>query len=162
MTGFEKTRLPHTQYQTYDFTRNGLLAQCTIIFHCWPCFKATSLVSVAAFLRPCVSLEWHFGAIEWSWLSCIGAWRAGQATKGWPMSVIFNLECCEHKKAPNWTSGFQLSLYSILYSYIKLTLLPPPTHHPYYYHLQYHYRYEKRCSKQPEFWVFESYSPTQL
>ena len=29
------------------------------------------------FLRPCVSLEWHFGAIGWSWLSCIGAWRAG-------------------------------------------------------------------------------------
>ena len=26
MTGFEKTWLPHTQYQTYDFTRNGLLA----------------------------------------------------------------------------------------------------------------------------------------
>ena len=90
MTGFEKTRLPHSQYQTYDFTRNGLLAQYTTIFHCWPCSKATGLVSVAAFLRSCVSLEWHFGAIGWSWLSCIGAWRAGQPTKGWPMSVIFN------------------------------------------------------------------------
>ena len=98
MTGFEKTQLPHTQYQTYDFTRNELLAQYTIIFHCWPWSKATSLVSVAAFLRPYVSLEWHFGTIGWSWLSSIGAWRAGQATKGWPMSVIFNLECCEHKK----------------------------------------------------------------
>ena len=87
-----------------------------------------------SFLRPCVSLEWHFGTIRWSWLSCIGAWRAGQATKGWPMSVIFNLECCEHKKgpvgSPNWTSGFQLSSYSILYSYIKPTLLPPPTTTP--------------------------------
>jgi len=60
----------------------------------------TSLVSVAAFLRPCVSLGWHFGIIRWSWLSCICAWRAGQATKGWPMSVIFNLECCEHKEGP--------------------------------------------------------------
>ena len=79
VTGFEKTRLPHTQYQTYVFTRNGLLAQYTIIFHCWPCSKATSLVAVAAFLRPCVNLEWHFGAIKWSWLSCIGAWRAGLA-----------------------------------------------------------------------------------
>ena len=98
VTGFEKTRLPHTQYQTYDFTRNGLLAQYTIIFHCWPCSKVTGLVSVATFLRPCVSLEWHFGAIGWSRLSCIGAWRAGQAMKAWPMSVIFNLECCEHKK----------------------------------------------------------------
>ena len=43
-----------------------------------------------------------------------------------------------------------------LYSYIK------PTHRTYYYHLQYHYRHKKSCSKQPEFWVFESYSPTQL
>jgi len=77
----------HTQYQTYNFTRNELLAQ-SIIFHCVPCSKVMSLVSVAVFLRPCVSLEWHFGAIKWSWLSCIGAWMAGQATKGWPMSVI--------------------------------------------------------------------------
>ena len=100
MTGFVITWLLHTQYQTHDFIRNGLLAQYTIIFHCVSCSKVTSLVSVAAFLRPCVSLEWHFGAIRWSWLSCIGAWRAGQATKGWPMPVIFNLECCEHKVGP--------------------------------------------------------------
>ena len=98
MTGFEKTRLSHTQYQTYDFTKNELLAQYTIIFHCSPCSKATNLISVAAVLRPCVSLEWHFGAIRWSWLSCIGAWRTEQVMKGWPMSVICNLECCEHKK----------------------------------------------------------------
>ena len=50
----------------------------------------------------------------------------------------------------------QLFSYSILYSCIK------PTHHPYYYHLQYHYHHEKSCSKQFEFRVFESYSPTQL
>jgi len=100
VTRFEKTRLPHTQYQTYDFTRNGLLAQYTIIFHCWPCSKATSLESVAAFLRSCVSLEWHFGTIRWSWLSCIGAWRVRQVMQGWPMSVIFNFECCEHRKGP--------------------------------------------------------------
>ena len=31
VSGFEKTRLPHTQYQTYNFTRNGLLAQYNII-----------------------------------------------------------------------------------------------------------------------------------
>ena len=60
----EKTWLPHTQYQTYDFTRNGLLAQYTIVFHCWPCSKATSLVSVAAFLRPSVSLEWHLEPLD--------------------------------------------------------------------------------------------------
>ena len=99
VTGFEKTQLPYTQYQTYDFTRNELLAQYTIIFHCVPCSKVTSLVSVATFLRPCVSLEWCFCTIRWSWLSCIGAWRARQATKGWPMSVIINLEFCEQKKS---------------------------------------------------------------
>jgi len=37
VTEFEKTRLPHTQYQAYDFIRNALLVQCTIIFHCVPC-----------------------------------------------------------------------------------------------------------------------------
>ena len=169
VTGFEKTRLPHTHYQTYDFTRNGLLAQYTIIFHCWPCSKATILVSVAAFLRPCVSLEWHFGAIGWSWLPCIVAWRAGQATKGWPMSVIFNLECCEHRKGPVGPQTGPLAFNCLHIPFCTPILSPAssPTHHPYYYHpyyyhLQYHYRHEKSCSKQPEFRVFEGYSPTQL
>jgi len=112
------------------FTRNGLLAQYTIIFHCVPCSKVMSLVSVAAFLRPCVSLEWHFGAIKWSWLSCIGAWRVGQATKGWPMSVIFNLKCCEHKEGP---VGPQIGL--LTFNYLRITFCTPilspvsaPTH----------------------------------
>ena len=163
MTRFEKTRLPHTQYQTYDFTRNGLLAQYTITFHCWPCSKATSLVFVAAFLRPRVSLEWHFGTIRWSWPSCIGAWRTGQATKGWIiMSVIFNLECCEHKKGPVGPQTGPLAFNCLRIPFCTPILSPPSTHHPYYYHLQYHYRHEKSCSKQPEFRVFGSYSPTQL
>ena len=86
----------------------------------------------------CVSLEWHFGTIGWSWLSCIGAWRAGQATKGWPMSVIFNLECCEHKKGPVGPQTGPLAFNCLripfctptlsLYSYVKHTLHPdPPT-----------------------------------
>ena len=41
-------------------------------------------------------------------------------------------------------------------------LSPPSTHHHYHYHMQYHYPHEKSCSKQLEFWVFESYSLTQL
>ena len=147
MTGFERTQLPHTQYQTYDFTRNGLLAQYTIIFHCWPCFKATSLVSAAAFLRPCVSLEWHFGTIRWSWLSCIGAWRAGQATNGWPMSVIFNLECCEHKKGPVGPQTVPLAFNCLHIPFCTPIFSSPstPTHHPYYYHVQYHYHHEISC-----------------
>ena len=130
-------------------TRNGLLAQYTIIFHCWPCSKATSLVSVAAFLRPCVSLEWHFGVIRWSWLSCIGAWRAGLATKGWPMSVIFNLECCEHKKGPVGPQTGPLAFNCLRIPFCTPILSPPssPTHHPYYYHLQYHYRHKKKQLK---------------
>ena len=40
----KKTRLPHTQYQTYDFTRNGLLVQYTIIFHSTVCLAQKSWV----------------------------------------------------------------------------------------------------------------------
>ena len=130
VTGFEKTWLPHKQYQAYVFTRNGLLAQYTIIFHCWPCSKETSLVSVAAFPRPCVSLEWHFGAIRWSWLSCIGAWRAGQAMKGWPMSVIFNLECCEHKKGPVAPQTGPLAFNCLHIPFCTPILSPPSSSHP--------------------------------
>jgi len=115
VTGFEKTRLPLTQYQTCDFTRNRLLAQYTIIFHCRPC---TSLVS---FLRPCVStlapLDGH-GSLA---LGLGGPQRAGQCL----LSSIWTRKV--HK--------LDLSPYSILYSYIK------PTHHPYYYHLQYYYHH---------------------
>ena len=74
VTGFKKTLLQHAQYQTYDFTRNGLLAQYIIILHCVPSSKVTSLASVAAFPRPCV---WCFGAISWSWFSCIDVQKAG-------------------------------------------------------------------------------------
>ena len=144
VTGFEKTQLSHTQYQTYDFTRNGLRAQYSIIFHSVPCSKVTSLVFVAAFVRPCVSLEWHISAIEWSWLSCIGAWRAGQSTKGWPMSVIFNLECCEYMKGPVWPQTGPLAFNCLCIPfYMPILLSSPPTHHPYYYHLQYHCRHKK-------------------
>ena len=116
----------HTQYQTHDFTRNGLLAQYTIIFHCVPCSKVTSLVSVAAFLRPSLSLKWHFGAIRWSWLSCIGTWRAGQATKGWPISVIFNLECFEHKEGPVRPQTGPLA-FNCLHIPFCTPILSPPT-----------------------------------
>ena len=126
MTGFEKTWLPHTQYQTYDFTRNGLLVQYTITFHYLPFSKVTSLVSVAAFLRSSVSLKWHFGAIKWSWLSCIGAWRAGQATKGWPMSFIFNLECCEHKTGPVGPQTRPLAFNCLCISFFAPIFNPPP------------------------------------
>jgi len=71
VTRFEKTWLPNTQFQTYDFARNGLLAQYTIIFHYVPCSKISTPVFVAAYQRLCVSLRWCFGAIGWSWLSWV-------------------------------------------------------------------------------------------
>ena len=59
-------------------------------------------------------------------LECIGAWKAGQATKGWPMSAIFNLECYEHKKGPvgpqTGPRAFNcLKTYSILYGGVYST-----------------------------------------
>ena len=162
MTRFEKTRLPHTQYQTYDFTRNGLLALYTIIFHCWPCSKATSLVSLAAFLTPCVSLEWHFGGIRWSWLSCIGAWRAGQATNSWPMSITFNMECCEHMKDPVGPKPGPLAFYCLRIPFCTPKLSPSYSPHPPPLLLLPEISLPSRKKLQPEFWVFESYSPTQL
>jgi len=104
-------------------------------------------------LGPCVSLEWHFGAIRWSWLLywCLEGWTSHEGLYYLQFGVLWAHE--RSSRAPNWTSGFQLSSYSILYSYVKLTLHP---------HLQYHYRHEKSCSKQLESRMFESYSPTQL
>ena len=77
------------------FTKSRLLAQYTIIFHCVPCSENKGLIFVAAYLRPCVSLERRFG---WSWLSWNSVRRAGWATKDYPMSFIFSLECREHKE----------------------------------------------------------------
>ena len=125
MTGFEKTRLPHTQYETYNFTRNGLLAQYTIIFHCVPYSKVTSLVSVAAFLRPCVSLEWHFCAMRWSWLSCNGG--LDKLRGDWPMSAIFNLKCCEHKKSPVRPQTGPLTFDCLCIAFCTPILSPPST-----------------------------------
>ena len=89
--------------------------------------KVMSLVSVAAFLRLCVSLEWHFGVIIWSWLSCICAWRA---TKSWPMSVIFNLECYEHKKGPVGPQTGPLAFNCLRIPFCTPILSPPPTPPP--------------------------------
>ena len=103
------------------------MAQYTIIFHCVPYSKVTSLVSVLTFFRPCVSLKWHFGTIRWSWFSCIGAWRAGQATKGWSMSVIFNLECYEYKKRPVGPQTGPLAFNGLRISFCTTILSPPTT-----------------------------------
>ena len=74
----EKNCLPHTQDQTYNFAKNiKLLAQYTIIFYCVSWSEIKSMIFVAAYLWPCVSLEWCSDAIGWSWLSWNGVQMAG-------------------------------------------------------------------------------------
>ena len=91
-------------------------------------------------------------------LSCIGVKRAWYAMKGWLMFVIFSLEWQgRSNRIPNWTSGFQSSLYSILYSYIEPTLHPPPTT-PITTTCNIITLTKKSYSKQLEFWVVECYS----
>ena len=132
MTRFEKTRLPHTQYQTYvRFHQKWITG--SIHYHIPLCalLQSHKYGFCGSFLRPCVSLKWHFGAIRWSWLYCIGAWRAGQATKGWPMSVTFDLECCEHKESPVGPQTGPLAFNYLRIPFCTPVLSPPsiPTHH---------------------------------
>ena len=109
---------------------NGLPAQYTTIFHRVPCSKVTSLVSVVAFLRPCVSLEWCLAPLNGhgSLVLVLGGLDKSQRA-GHALSVIFNLEYCEYKKGPQTgpSSGFQLPSHSILQSYINPILSLPST-----------------------------------
>ena len=158
----------------HKITYNSLNVKCDQI---WKNPASTHTISNLRFHQKWItgSIHYHnpllaFGAIGWSWLSCIGAWRAGRATKGWPMSVIFNLECWEHKKGPVGPQTGPLAFNYLRIPFCTPILSPPSSPHPpplllpplLLYHLQYHYRHEKSCSKQPEFQVFESYSLTQL
>ena len=128
MTRFEKPGFhTHNIKLTISPEMDYWLNTLSYVFYCVPCSKVMSLVSVAAFLRPYVSLEWQFGAIKWSSLSCIDAWRAGQATKGWPMSVIFNLECCEHKKGPVGPLTGPLTFNCLCIPFCTPILSPPTT-----------------------------------
>ena len=56
----------HTQYQAYNLTRIGLLAQYTTLYHIPLSALLQSYESgfCGSFPRPCVSLEWCFGAIS--------------------------------------------------------------------------------------------------
>jgi len=76
------------------------------IYHCVPCSKVTSLVSVAAFLW--ASPEWHYGVISWSWS---GAQRAGQCL----------LESCQHMKGP---VGLQLQTVPLAFNCLHIPFCP--------------------------------------
>ena len=67
VTGFEKTQLPHARS-----IKLMILPEIHFVM---------SLVSVAAFLTPCVSVEWCFGTMHLDGHGSLvfGAQRAGQA-----------------------------------------------------------------------------------
>jgi len=113
----------------------------------------TSLISVAAFLKPYVSLSGTLAPLNGhgSLVLVFGGLDKGLAN-------VCYLQFGQERSSRAWTSGFQLSSYSILYSYIKPTPYPPPLLLPHAISLL----SQKSCSKQLEFQVFESYSPTQL
>jgi len=79
--------------------------------------------------------------------------RAGQCLS----SSVWNAVSTS-KDTPNWNSGFQSSLYSILHSYI---LSPPPLPNTPITTTCNIITLTKSCSKQLEVGVFKSYSPTQ-
>jgi len=65
------------------------------------------------------------------------------------MSFIFSSEWCEHKESKVWPWMGLLAFNRLHIPFYAPILSPPstwppfPTHHPYYYHIQYHYQHEK-------------------
>ena len=111
---FEKKKKAfHPYKQTYYFTKKwtaGSISTLLLYTNHWPC----------------VSLEWGFGTIGWSWFSWYGFQMAGYVTKSWPMYLIFTLECCEKKfqyvlKLDTW---LLIAYCSILFPTLSY---PPPT-----------------------------------
>ena len=140
MTGFHKTQLPHAQNQTHDFIWNELLVQYPFIIHYTLPSGMVSLVSTAAFLRPCDSHEWAFSCQDFVGMSYRVVFSLSLPIL---ISLKFNVIVVGivATEGPDLASGLQSSLISILYSYVK------PTHHTYYHHLGYYYPFEKSCPK---------------
>ena len=124
VTGFKKTQLPHIRYQTYDFTRHGLLAQCTCIFHCVPCSNSQvwflwQLISdsVLASSGDFPPLAGHGSLL----LVLKGLGKLRRAGQYLSSSVVMLWAQRRSNRTPNWTSGFQSSLY---WAHPPLLLLP--------------------------------------
>ena len=131
VTRFVKTRLPHTQNQTYDFTGNGLLAQHTIIFPlCSLLRNQESDFCGSLFLT--ISLEWWW--CHWLSLGMVRGLgkprRAGQCLS----TLIWNAvsTCKEGLVRPEIESLDFCCLCTSLYTPI---LSPPSTCYLYYYHV---------------------------
>ena len=120
----KKNWLPHTQYHIYNFSRNALLAQCTIIFHWVPCSKVTSLVSMEAFPRLCISLDKCFGTISWSWPMfrwLREPWRAGQCLSPSVWNAVSTKKVHQNPKLDLWPP-----IVFILYFILLYWAHPPP------------------------------------
>jgi len=126
------TQLPHSQYETYDFTirkwitgsihyhipLSALLQSC----------KSGSCGSFSQTLcKPREARLWHHYLVMALLYWCLDGWVSHE----W-LANVFHLQFwmlwtqARSTRTPNWTSGFQLSSYSILYFYRGL-LNPPPT-----------------------------------
>ena len=132
------------KYQNWDCCLNILL--CVLLLN----HKSGFCGSLS---QTCVSLKWWFGIIGWSWFSCISVERSGKLQTAGQCLSSNAVNTRKVQKDP------KLDLWLLI-----VFVLPflEPTHHPYYYHVQYHSPHKKSCLKQLEFWVFENYLPTQL
>ena len=133
----------HTQNQTYDFTRNGLLDQCNIIlyYHIVLCVLIRNHKSGYCgngCIHTLVPLAGH---------GCLGMVFRGlgkPCTNAWLVFFIFNLECSGHKKRgpviPQMRClAFQLCTPFYVSIYIE------PIHLSYDYHVQYYHHHHKKA-----------------
>jgi len=126
VTGFETTRLPHTQYQTYDFTRNELLAQYTIIFTAGLAPKPRVWFLWQTLCKPWVALWRHWmvmALLYW----CLEDWTSHE---GLANVCYLTLECCEHKKGSIGPQTGPLAFNCLRIPFCTPILSPPSSPQP--------------------------------
>ena len=123
MTRFEKPGFhTHTQPQSYNFTRNRLLVQHTVIFHC------VSLVVVTTYPRPWVCNRWVMLYYQWLVMVLL-KW----CSEGWvsheylPVSFIFSKKCCEHEQGLLRPQMGSLAFNTPFYAFTWSPPTPPIT-----------------------------------
>jgi len=127
VTGFHITWLPHTQNQTYNFTRNRLLGQCTFTPDSW---RMAYMLVVANFSWLCESHDWTFGTIRWSCLSwnCV-QWTGTLQTCSLPAVISLNLEWFQCREGPQNAIAWSLDYTRLPSPFITSILThphPPP------------------------------------
>ena len=127
----------------------GLWIPFVFLLHLYPNIYVlpsglASLVSVAAFFRPCQSHEWEIGAIKWPWLCDNGVWQA-RTSESSPIVFSVNLERFEGHGGPKlglshprfeghggpWRAqAWPLDSIRLLTSFYTPILSPATTPHP--------------------------------